>query len=80
MIIQGDWKLHYYYEDGGIELYQLSSDPGEITNLALINTIKTGDLLSTLKAWLEEEQAPVHFELNTEFDSVFEQELIAEIY
>jgi arylsulfatase A-like enzyme len=80
VIIEGDWKLHYYYEDGGIELYQLSSDPGEVTNLASINTIKTGDLLSKLKAWLEEEQAPVHFELNPEFDSLFEQELITEIY
>ncbi|RLD95732.1 MAG: aryl-sulfate sulfohydrolase, partial [Bacteroidetes bacterium] len=29
VIIEGNWKLHYYYEDGGIELYDLNSDPGE---------------------------------------------------
>lgn len=80
VIIEGNWKLHYYYEDGGIELYNLNSDPGERNNLAGINTIMTDDLLSKLKAWLEEEQAPVHFGLNPRFDSLFEQELIAEIY
>ena len=80
VIIEGDWKLHYYYEDGGIELYQLSNDPGETTNLAYINTIKTEELLFKLKAWLEEEQAPVNFDANPQFDSLFEQQSIAEIY
>jgi len=80
MIIEGGWKLHYYYEDGGIELYQLSNDPGETTNLAYINTIKTEELLFKLKAWLEEEQAPVNFDANPQFDSLFEQQSIAEIY
>jgi arylsulfatase A-like enzyme len=80
MIIEGGWKLHYYYEDGGIELYQLSNDPGETTNLAYINTIKTEELLFKLEAWLEEEQAPVNFDANLQFDSLFEQQSIAEIY
>ena len=30
----GDWKLHQYFEDGGLELYHLSQDIGETTNLA----------------------------------------------
>lgn len=80
VIIEGDWKLHYYYEDGGIELYQLSTDPGETNNIASINSIKTVELLSKLKVWLEEEEGQVHFELNPQFDSVFEQERLAEIY
>jgi len=80
VIIEGNWKLHYYYEDGGIELYDLNSDPGERKNLASINTIKTAELLAKLEVWLKEEQAPVQFELNPHFDSLFEQELIAEFY
>ncbi len=80
VIREGDWKLHYYYEDGGVELYQLSTDPGETTNLASENSVKTEELLNKLEAWLEKEQAPVRFELNPQFDSIFEQERIAEIY
>ena len=80
VIIEGDRKLHYYYEDGGTELYNLNSDPGERKNMASINTIKTAELLAKLEAWLKEEQAPVYFELNPHFDSIFEQHLIAEIY
>lgn len=80
VIIDGNWKLHYYYEDSGTELYNLNSDPGERKNLASINTIKTAELLTKLEAWLKEEQAPVQFELNPQFDSLFEQELIAEFY
>jgi len=74
------WQLHYYYEDDGIELYQLSNDPGETKNLSSINTVRAEELLFKLKAWLEEEQAPVYFESNPEFDSLFEQRSIAEIY
>lgn len=74
VIIEGNWKLHYYYEDGGKELYNLNSDPGERINLASINTIKTEELLSKLEAWLEQEQAPLHFDVNPLFDSLFEQQ------
>jgi len=72
VIIKGNWKLHYYYEDEGIELYHLLSDPGEQDNVAYINPIKREELLGELEAWLKEEQAPVHFELNPQFDSLFE--------
>ena len=74
VIIEGKWKLHYYYEDGGKELYNLNTDPGERINLTSINTIKTEELLSKLEAWLEEEQVPVHFDVNPLFDSLFEQQ------
>ena len=80
VIIEGKWKLHYYYEDGGKELYNLNTDPGERINLTSINTIKTEELLSKLEAWLEEEKAPVHFNLNPQFDSLFELQSITEIY
>ena len=77
VIREGDWKLHYYYEDDGVELYNLSNDPGERENVALINTNKTEELLKKLQVWLEEENAPVEFELNPDFDSAFERQKIA---
>ena len=80
VIREGDWKLHYYYEDGGVELYNLLNDPGERKNTALINTNKTKELLKKLQVWLEEENAPVEFELNPDFDSVFEQQRREKIF
>jgi len=80
VIREGDWKLHYYYEDGGVELYNLLTDPGERKNVALINTNKTEELLRKLQVWLEEEDAPVEFELNPDFDSVFEQQRREKIF
>jgi len=80
VIIEGKWKLHYYYEDDGKELYNLSADPGERDNLASINTIKTEELLSKLEAWIKKENAPVQFDLNPQFDSLFEQQSAAGFY
>lgn len=74
VIREGDWKLHYYYEDGGMELYNLREDMGETNNLASINMLKAKELRSKLEAWLKEERAPVNFDLNPSFDSLFEQE------
>lgn len=79
VIREGDWKLHYYYEDGGSELYHLSRDPGERNNLVNINTTKAGELLSKLKVWLEEEKAQVEFQENPCFDADFEKQKILEI-
>ena len=33
VIRAGKWKLHEYFEDGGLELYDLAEDPGETRNL-----------------------------------------------
>ncbi len=74
----GEWKLHYYYEDGGIELYNLAEDPGEVNDLSDINDYKTDELLEILKAWLEERDAPVEFATNPEFDRGFELRKIGE--
>lgn len=78
MIRNGDWKLHCYYEDKGLELYNLENDPGEKINLAAINTSKTVELLGKLEAWLEEEGVPVVFPQNPQYDSVYEQQEIQE--
>ena len=80
VIREGSWKLHYYYEDEGVELYNLSVDPGERLNLKDIDIEKREDLLAKLKDWLEAENAQVEFELNPEFDLEFERQMIEEIY
>jgi len=80
VIIEGNWKLHYYYEDGATELYNLDADPGERTNLSSINTTKREELLGKLQVWLKEEEAPVYFQFNPEFDSLFEREAAAPYY
>jgi arylsulfatase A-like enzyme len=80
VIREGNWKLHYYYEDRATELYNLHIDPGETNNLTSIYHTKAEELLSKLNEWLEEEGAPVLFELNPEFDKLIEQESAAGPY
>lgn len=71
VVRKGKWKLHYYYEDEGVELYNLKSDPGERNNLAASQAGKKEELLSLLTGWLEKENAPVDFDPNPEFDEAY---------
>jgi len=68
VIIKGKWKLHEYFEDGGLELYNLETDLGESNNLANQKTEKAKELLEQLKAWRVEMQAPVPTELNPNYN------------
>ena len=78
VIREGNWKLHYYYEDGDTELYNLALDPGESNDLSDLNSNKTDELTRKLKVWLKDQDAPVNFALNPEFDSIFELQKIQE--
>jgi len=71
VIRKDEWKLHYYYEDGEVELYNLNTDPGEGNNLASAYPDKKEELLNQLTMWLEEEDAPVNFNPNPEFDEAY---------
>lgn len=51
VIRDGDWKLIEWYEDGALELYNLSQDLGEKTNLAPQHSDKTKELHAKLVAW-----------------------------
>ncbi len=64
IIRQGDWKLHEYFEDGGIELYNLREDPGERINMATREPAIGEKLLRDLNDWRSRYQAPVPTELN----------------
>jgi uncharacterized sulfatase len=50
-IRQGDWKLIEFFEDGEVELYDLSSDVGESKNRAANHPDKTTELREALGAW-----------------------------
>ena len=72
----GDWKLHHYFEDGGLELYNLRADIGEKRNLAKRKKKKTLELLARLEGWREGIGAPVPTELNPKFDAAAEAEAL----
>ncbi len=67
VIRKGDWKLHYYFEDDGIELYNLSEDIGENNNLVETNPEKAEELLALLRKWWEDTNAPIPKTKNPEF-------------
>ncbi len=53
-IIQAEgWKLIRYHEDNRVELYDLSSDPGESTDVARNHPERVADLQARLSGWLE---------------------------
>ena len=57
VILSGDWKLHYYYEDERYELYNLALDIGEADNLAETRPEVQQALARQLRAWLVETEA-----------------------
>ena len=67
VIRKGDWKLHYYFEDKGIELYNLSDDIGEKINLHESNPGKSSELFIQLQEWWKTTKAPIEMEINSAF-------------
>jgi arylsulfatase A-like enzyme len=67
VIRKGNWKLHYYFEDKGMELYNLSEDIGERNNLAKANPEKAAALLADLQKWWKATNAPIPNTPNPEY-------------
>ena len=67
VVRSGDWKLIEYFEDGSLELYNLSEDVGEKVNLAKKLQDKTRELHKRLIAWRREIGAPVPTQLNPDY-------------
>ncbi len=72
----GDWKLHQYFEDGGLELYNLREDAGEANNLARAMPAKAQELLEQLEAWQAGIGAPIPTQPNPAFDAQAESRAI----
>ncbi len=66
-----NWKLHHYFEDNALELYDLNNDPGERINLAKSNPGKAQELFLVLDNWRSEIKAPVPQGLNPEYEEGF---------
>jgi arylsulfatase A-like enzyme len=64
----GDWKLHEYFEDGVLELYNLKKDVGERNNMANKNPALAKALHKILTDWRKQTNAPVPTQLNPEYD------------
>lgn len=78
VIRSGDWKLHEYFEDGAVELYNLADDIGEANDLSTHQPEKAKELVARLKAWRKEIHAPVPTVANPEYDAEDEARAIAE--
>ena len=61
-------ELHYYFEDQGVELFNLKEDIGERNNLAETRIDKKNELLDELKNWWVKTNAPIPTELNPEYE------------
>lgn len=64
VVRMGRWKLHEYFEDGRLELYDLAADPGERENLAASRPAKAAELHEVLKQWRQDLDAPVPVKRN----------------
>lgn len=67
VIRKGKWKLHEYFENGDLELYNLESDLGEQHNLAEEMPEKAKELHLMLKQWRKDTGAPVPNQLNPDY-------------
>lgn len=58
-IRDGKWKAHYLYESGTWELFDLSNDPGERTDLARSHPETTSRLAHTMLQWARIHRPPL---------------------
>jgi arylsulfatase A-like enzyme len=72
IVIQGDWKLIHYYEDGRDELYNIAADVGEQKNLSDDQPQKASELRADLDRWLASVDAKKPI-VNPDFDPIAHQ-------
>jgi arylsulfatase A-like enzyme len=72
-VLYENWKLHHYFEDNGIELYNLNDDLGEQNNIAEMNPTKVKELMKLLNSWRKEIKAPIPTKLNPTYNSSYEK-------
>lgn len=69
VIRKGNWKLHFYFENDEMELYNLADDISERNNLVETHPKKVEELLAQLKTWWKGTNAPIPRERNPEYDT-----------
>jgi arylsulfatase A-like enzyme len=70
VIRSGDFKLHQFYEDGHVELYNIKEDIGETADLAGKNPAQVKLLENRLEAWKKKVNALVPTKLNPDYAPV----------
>jgi arylsulfatase A-like enzyme len=83
IILEGEWKLIHYWENGNDELYNLTQDPGEQNDVADGNTEIVGRLGQKLANWLEEVDANMaqkDSEYDEELDQQRHQGIVSELW
>ncbi len=65
----GNWKLHYYFENNEVELFNLEDDISESSDLSTILPEKKDELLKILKEWWAKTGAPIPETKNPEYSS-----------
>jgi arylsulfatase A-like enzyme len=70
VIRHGDWKLHEYFEDGGIELYHLGRDLSEQHNLITTYPDVADRLMHELHIWRQKMNAPVPTKHNPRYSEI----------
>ncbi len=77
VVRRGKWKLHYFFEDQRVELYDLENDLGEQENLASTYPQMVGQLMDELKSWWGSTGADLPLGLNPEYDPDLESTAIS---
>jgi arylsulfatase A-like enzyme len=72
----GQWKLHEYFGEGALELYNLFKDRGERHNLAAAQSEKAAELKRFLDDWRQRVGAPVPSNLNSKYNREVEAEAL----
>lgn len=78
VIIDGKWKLHHYFEDDAMELYNIEEDVSEARDLVSELPGKAAELYGKLDLWRAHINAPVPKDLNPEYDQNLESEKLSE--
>ena len=76
VIIKNDWKLHHYFENNSIELYNLIEDVSESKNLSEENKEKKNELYEELNKWRKLNNAPIPYKINPDYDPIFVDSLL----
>ena len=76
VIIKDDWKLHHYFEDNSLELYNIKEDISESDDLSKKNQEKTTELFYELNSWRKQRSAPIPNQINSYYDKNFVDSLL----
>jgi len=69
---KGKWKLHHYFENDSVLLFDLQSDLGEKNNVIQTYPEVAASLLSELNDWREEQNVATIFQPNPEYDESYQ--------